>query len=186
LLGELKNLTVNPDGTQNITVTVQSDFREAFDELREKPIEVEIKRFYKRRSLDANSKCWVMIDQLAEKLHKTKTEVYCEAIKDLGGVSVITLVKNEKVDALCDYWHKRGLGWLTEVTESDKPEYKSVTLWAGSSVYNTYQMSSLIDILIQMCNEQGIPTMTEDEVQRVLSSWDKKVKRDEQVNSTNK
>ena len=42
--GKLKDLTLNRDGTQNITVTVRFDFRETFDRLAEKDLDVEIKQ----------------------------------------------------------------------------------------------------------------------------------------------
>ena len=34
MTGRLKDLTVNRDGTQNVTVTISEDFSEAFDELK--------------------------------------------------------------------------------------------------------------------------------------------------------
>ena len=45
MLGRLKDLTINRDGTQNITITIQSDFREMFDELADKDINIEIKKW---------------------------------------------------------------------------------------------------------------------------------------------
>ena len=53
--GRLKDLTVNRDGTQNITITVTADFTEEFDELQGKDVTVEIRKASKRRSLDANA-----------------------------------------------------------------------------------------------------------------------------------
>ena len=181
LQGTLKDLTMNRDGSMNVTITVKNDIREMFDQLYGKIIDIDIKEYKEHRSLDANAKCWVMIDKLAEVLHKDKREIYWEAIENVGGVSTIVSIDNEKVDQICRFWRKKGLGWLTKIDESDDPNKKTVILSAGSSAYNTKQMACLIDILTQLCNDNGIPTMTKEEIEKVMNRWDKKVKRDEQV-----
>ena len=179
MLGKLKDLTLNRDGSQNITITIQADCRELFDELNEKEVDVTIKKYSKRRSLDANAKAWIMIDQLAEKLRIKKTEVYQNAIKDIGGVSDIICVQEFAAETLCKNWSEHGIGWMAEVSPSKLKGCVNVTLWYGSSVYNTKQMSDLINVLIQACNDQGIPTMTEQEVEHTIALWDKKVKKHE-------
>lgn len=184
MLGRLKNLSVNQDGSQNITITVQSDFREMFDELIEKDIDVDIKRHSKRRSMDSNNLAWVLIDKLAEKLQKKKTEVYREAIKDIGGVSDIVCVRDFAVDKLITGWTHKGLGWQAETEPSKLPGCTNVTLYYGSSVFSTEQMNALIQSLIQDCNALGIPTMSQEEIDRSLALWGKKVNKNEVNSST--
>lgn len=169
--GKLKDLTINRDGTQNVTIAVTSDFREAFDELSKYDVSVEIKKLSKRRSLDANAMAWVLIDKIAEKTHLKKSEVYRNAIREIGGVSTVVCVKNEAVDALCYGWSDHGMGWQTEKVPSKIPDCTNVTLWYGSSVYNTEQMSALIDSLIQDAEALGIPTMSEQETQKLIEMW---------------
>ena len=177
MLGRLKELSVNPDKTQDIVITIQSDCRELFDELMNCDVDVTIKKNSKKRSLDANAKAWLMIDALAEKLKVKKTEVYQNAIREIGGVWDIVCVKDYAAETLCKNWSSHGIGWMTKVSPSKLPGCVNVTLWYGSSVYNSKQMSDLIEALIQMCNEQGIPTMSEDEVSRTLALWNKKVEK---------
>ena len=180
MLGKLKDLTMNLDGTQNITITIQEDIRELYDDLIDCDVEIAIKKFYKHRSLDANAKAWAMIDALAEKLRIPKSEVYQNAIREIGGVSDIVCVKEVAADTLCKNWQTKGQGWMAEQSPSRLPGCINVTLWYGSSVYNTKQMGDLINELISECNEQGIPTMTEAETQRALDLWQKKVEKNEQ------
>ena len=40
MTGKLRDLTMNRDGTQNITITVSADMRELFDELQENDVDV--------------------------------------------------------------------------------------------------------------------------------------------------
>jgi len=181
--GKLKDLTINRDGSQNITITVQSDFREMFDELAEKEIDVDIKKHSKRRSMDSNNLAWVLIDQIAQKMKITKTEVYRNAIKEIGGVSDIVCVRDYAVEKLIKGWTHKGLGWQADVEPSKLPGCTNVTLYYGSSVFSTQQMSALIDSLIQEANELGIPTMTQAEIDRSLAVWAKKVEKNEQVDS---
>jgi len=172
MIGKLSGFTLNRDGTQNITVTVNSDFSTEYDELKDKDINVEIKKYSKRRSLDANAYCWVLIDKIAEKTGERKSDIYRHAIKEIGGVSMIAVVENEAVNYLCKNWENRGTGWMTEVTVNRK--YKNcsnVTLWFGSSVYDSRQMSALIDSVIQEAENLGIPTITEKEKEQLLGKW---------------
>lgn len=179
LLGKLKDLTMNVDGTQNVTITITSDFREMFDQLFGKDIVVEIKKFFRKRSLDANAYCWYLIDQLAKESHKTKSEVYRNAIRDIGGVSDILCIAERAVDHFCESWEAHGQGWQTEVTPSANPGYANVTVWYGSSVYDSGQMSALIDCLKQDCNDYGIPVMTDAETDRLIELWGKKARKKE-------
>lgn len=174
MIGKLRDLTMNRDGTQNITVTVNADFREMFDELANKEISIDIKAYSPKRSLDLNAYCWVIIDKIAEKTKVKKSEVYRNAIKDIGGVSTLICAKNEAVETLCKNWASHGTGWMTETSESKIPGCTNVTLWYGSSVYSMAQMNALVDSLIQDAEALGIPTMTPAETEKLLAQWEKK------------
>ena len=175
MLGKLKDLTINRDDSQNITITVYSDCREMFDDLKDAEVDVEVKKHYRSRSLDANAKAWALIDTLAERLRISKTEVYRKAIREIGGVNQIICVKDitdenghNSVETLCKNWRAHGQGWMTEVEPSKLRGCKNVTLWYGSSVYNTKQMADLISELVSECVEQGIPTMSPKETERLI------------------
>lgn len=171
MTGKLSGLTLNRDGTQNITVTVNEDFSQEYDELKDKDVTVDIKKFSRRRSLDANGYCWSIIDRIAEKTGIKKSEVYRNAIRDIGGVSTIICVKDEAVASLCNGWATHGIGWQYETFQSKLPGCTNVTLYYGSSVYSTKQMAALIDSLIQDASAVGLDVITEKEKERLLGSW---------------
>lgn len=178
MIGRLKELTLNRDGTQNITVTVTADLAEVFDELKGKDIDLEIKRVSKKRSLDANAYCWVLIDKIAERTGIKKTEVYRNAIREIGGVSTTVCVLDQAVEKLREGWQKNGIGWQTETIKSKVPGCTNVILYYGSSAYDSRQMSQLIDSLIQDAEALGIPTITEEQAQRMLGKWTEKRKEE--------
>ena len=50
-------------------------------------------------------------------------------------------------------------------------------------MFDTRQMSALINILVQQCNALGLPTLTETEIERSLAVWAKKIEKNEQAES---
>ncbi len=169
--GNLIDIVVGMDGRQRITVAVNEDFREQYDQLHTSDISIEIKKYHKPRSLDANGYAWVLIDKLAAKLNMTKIEVYRELIRNIGGVSETVCVKSEALEALQSGWSRNGLGWFSEEFPSKLDGCTNVILYFGSSSYDTAQMSRLIDLLIEDCKAQGIETATPDEIAKYKEEW---------------
>ena len=161
-------------GDYRITVTTsdKSAVLGESDDLMDKDLDVEFKRHREKRSLDANAYCWVLIDRLAEKLRIGKTEIYQNAIRDIGGNNTTVCVLNEAVDDLIEKWQRFGVGWIAEKQPSKLEGCTNVTLYYGSSLYDTEQMSRLIDYIVTECEEQGIDTKTPDEIANLLSLWE--------------
>lgn len=158
MIGRLKDLTLNRQGGQDITITVQADFRAAFDELSGRDLDIEIKPRRKRRSNDANRYAWELIDKIAAKMHLDKVEVYREAIRAIGGVSDTICIPSAAVERVCTGWKHNGVGWTTETYPSKLQGCTNVILYYGSSTYDTQQMALLIDHLVQDAEALGIPT----------------------------
>ena len=133
--------------------------------------EYTLTRANKKRSLDANAYCFVLIDKLAAALGLTKTEIYRNAIKEIGGNSEVVLVKDEAVGEFCRSWESRGLGWQTDQMPSAYPGMTTVVCYVGSSQYDSKQMSRLIDSLVQDAKALGIETENERKIQSLLESW---------------
>lgn len=179
MIGWLKDLTVNRDGTQNVTVTVSADFSETYDELKDTAVTVEIKRYRKHRSRDANAYAWVLIDQITEKLQQKEPkagwrpiDVYRNAIREIGGVSTIIGIRTDAVETFRRNWEANHLGRQVEIIDgSGKAGWSNVRVFWGSSEFDTAQMSRLISSLIQDAEALGIPTITDDEAGRLLGKW---------------
>ena len=174
--GMLTGFSLTPDGkAQNITVTVRSDFRQSFDELKDAPVEVEIKKARKHRSLDANAYCWKLIDLIAAKTGERKSDIYRAAIRDIGGVSDQVMCKVPALETFIRSWEKQGMGNQAIVLDvEEETGWAMVTIYYGSSTYDSGQMSALIDSLIQEAEQQGIPTITPEEEEKMLGRWTKK------------
>ena len=170
---QLKDLIKMQGRRQLISFITGSDFSEEFDELKDKDVEITIKRHYKKRSLNANSYCWVLCERIAEKIGYTaKDDIYREAIRTIGVFKDIEDLKIDDAKTLRIAWEDRGLGWITEQVHISKDGKRvTVRFYYGSSSYNTKQMSRLIELAKQDCIENDIPTWDEDELQRLCDEW---------------
>ena len=190
MLGKLKDLTMNRDGSQNITISISSDCREMFDKLKDCIINVEIKKASKHRSMDANNYFWHLCGEIAKTSSKYSTDgkddVYREAIKAKGEWESI-LVREDAVPTFVHKWSEKGTGWFAEIIDDyygisdeysdvmgDKLRYKVVHVYYGSSTYDTLSMSRIIDYVVNIANDLGIPTMTDAEKEKMLVLWGKK------------
>ena len=168
--GRLLDLSFTLNGKQRLVIELDDDFRQDFAALKDHDVRVEIKKWRKKRSLDANAYAWVLIDKIAQATRVPKTEVYRQAIREIGGVSDIVAVPDNAVDKFREGWSKQGIGWQTEILDS-KPGYKRIVVYYGSSTYDTKQMSALIDSLVQEAQALGIETLPPHEIARLNSLW---------------
>lgn len=132
----------------------------------------EVKQVKRKRSLDANAYCWVLMQKLAEKLNMTKEEVYREAIKTVGSYEILP-IKEEAVVRFIEAWKHNGLGWVCETTKSKLDGYVNVLAYYGSSTYDTKEMSRLIDLIVEECKLQEIETMTPEQLSVLKEEWKK-------------
>lgn len=136
-----------------------------------KPGEYELKKTTKKRSLDANAYCWKLATDIAEAVHLTKEEVYRRNIREVGVYTPLP-IKAEAVDEFKRVWAAHGTGWFVEVIDDSKIEgYKLLFAYHGSSVYDTAQMSRLIESLIQDAKAVGVETLSEREKSLLLEEW---------------
>lgn len=139
---------------------------------------VEIKKYRKKRSLDANAYFWVLVDKLARKTGIDKLTIYRDAIKEIGVLRQVEISENA-VDTLIHSWSLHGLGWVAEKLDYSKNKgFVLINLYYGSSTYNTKQMSLLIDNIVQDCKAVGIETMTPAELAVLKDAWEKEKKRE--------
>lgn len=175
MIGKLKDLLRLQGGEWLLSFTTREDPGQLFDDLKDNPVRVEIKKASKHRSLSANNFAWVLIDQIAEKTGVTVSEVYRNAIREIGGVADYYGMREEAYESFCEIWTAGHLGRQVEIIPgSTKPGWINVKAWKGSSDFDSSQMARLIDSLIQDAEEQGIPTIPDKEIERMKSQWGKK------------
>ena len=143
-------ITFTADRKQRVTIELDEDFRPAWDGLHGEDVEITIKKYRKKRSLDQNSLLWEIIGKIADKLRASKDEVYLTMLKRYGQGGVIKVQpQNEKaILSALKYYEPH------EKLYTNKEKYYRV--WAGSSGYNTEEFSILLDGVVSEAKEMGI------------------------------
>lgn len=135
----------------------------------DKTYTVEIKLKRKERSLNANAALWVLLGEMAEKLHTNKDELYLEMLSRYGVFTHI-VVKPNVVDRVKGEW--RTVRELGEVTVNGKTGVQ-LQCYFGSSTYDTQEFTRLLDGVISEAKEMGINLISDADKAIMLAEWGK-------------
>ena len=179
--GKLCGLSMSLEGSQIVSVAIDSDFREEYDELKDCVVSMDIKKFRNRRSLEANRYAWQLIGQIARKKQEmepkggwTPEKVYKKAIMDAGAVYITTGMKNIAIERFKERWTSGHIGrWVEVLDGSSREGWSNVRIYYGSSDYDTAEMSLFINSIIQDAEALGIPTITEKKAKEMIGYWKK-------------
>ena len=140
--GKLKDLTRNLDGTWNLAITLGGDCRAIWDKYREKDVDVEVKQYREKRSLDVGRFTPIPIKEEA-------VERWCENWSSGGTGWFCDIVDNSKFKG-----------------------YKLIHAYYGTSTYDSKEMSIIIDYLVDDAEQMGIPIpLGKDEMERLKADW---------------
>lgn len=158
----LHDLTMTREGKQILSLVLEEDFGDKYDELSGKPLTVDIKRYRPKRSLDANAYLWALCGKIAEHQGITPDEVYRKQIREVG-VCAEMVCASDIYERTETEWARRGIGWFTVKTdEADGWTY--FLAYFGSSTYSTAEMHKVISNTIQDARALGIETASEREL----------------------
>jgi len=133
-------------------------------------VSIEVKKYHKKRSLNANEYMWVLCTKIADVLRTSKDEVY-EGMLNRYGVlyqdddGYITITVKSEVDMTKIEGH-----WKYYATSQDG-KFKSYLMIKGTSKYDTKEMAHFIDMVVDEAKELGIETATPDELERMKTQW---------------
>lgn len=145
----------------------------------------DIKEHRSRRSMDANAYYWVLVGKLAKKLNISTARLHNLLLRDHGLPFMIdghismqpipdTEAAEEQVLESSTYHLKPTSG----VIEGKDGIYRWYIVLRGSSTYNTEEFSGLLNRIVAECKEQGIETMTPEELHRMRIDNAQKDKKD--------
>lgn len=175
MTGEIKDISIDYiTNKPKITLLInERDCLNSLENIKDDKLSIEIKKWRKKRSLDANSYCWVLCDRIAKELSKesivTKEQIYKDAISQVGTFEPM-IIEEKAYDNFKRIWEKQGLGFIVqEVTRKDK--CIKVHCYYGSSTYDTKEMSLLIEIIVDLAKSLDIETKPKEEIESLLRSW---------------
>lgn len=164
---------VDSDGAWLMLNIPISDARATVEGMRDgKVYEASIKEHRKKRSLDANAYCWLLLGKIAAKVGLPKEAVYREMIRDVGDNYEVIPIRNDAVEKWIENWQSKGIGWVCDIDGKSKIDgYTNVLTYYGSSTYDSLQMSRLINLIVNECHDLGIETMTPAELSLLMDGW---------------
>ena len=121
----------------------------------------EIKEKKSKRSLTANAYYWSLLNQLASVMRLSSDKLHFMMLKRYGVCEVVSVRSDIKVDGYFRYYEEIGKSDL------DGKEFTHYKIYKGSSQMDSKEFSALLDGLISECEDQGIPTLTPDEVAKL-------------------
>lgn len=172
LTGTLLSVSTDFEGgiTATLKVNEKGVLQRQYTELKAcDKLSITLKKYRKKRSLDANAYMWVLLKKLADVLNNDKDELYKSYIERYGTFTHI-VVKEQAVNKFCENWRVvRNLGEVM-VNESVGVQLQC---YFGSSTYDSKEMSTLINAIVEDCKEMNIETKTPQELAAICEEWGK-------------
>lgn len=125
----------------------------------------EVKEYRQKRSLNANSYAWVLINEMANVLRTSKDEVYQEMLKRYGQSQVISVMSDIDISKFVKYYEPIGTAHL------QGKDFTHYRCFIGSSEYDSREMSILIDGIISEAELLGIETLPTTAIERMKALW---------------
>lgn len=155
-----------------LTFTTENWYLKELETIKDKELEVIVREYKKPRSLDQNAYMWVLLEELAKRLSRTREEMYRFYIKDYGQSEIVP-IRNDVLEDFKRRWCSNGMGWITEELGNSKLDgYTNLRVISGSSSYNTKEMSRVVDAIVRDCADLGISTMSVDEILKLKNKND--------------
>lgn len=160
---KIERVAVGLATTATITIVTEekSAARGLWDDFRDVDVEISVKKYHKKRSLDSNSYAWTLLSQIAFVLGLSKEETYQAIVRDYG-LSHTESMTAEAADFICKLWSYKGLGWQAEVVGRNRtdPKYVDVIFYVGSSAYDEAEFAKFVEAVISECKGLSIPYET--------------------------
>lgn len=178
----ITSLIKKPDGSALITFRVPAwqatdAAMEQLQKLQRFNLNLVIKRFRDKRSLNANALLWKCIGSLAEILNATPEEIYLKALNDYGQQVILAVVPEAEQMLRASFRAVVPMGQYVYCGQT----MASYRCTIGSSQYDTAQMSRLLSGVIDDCKELGGFVPDERQIMTGLEIW--KQMRKESVSS---
>ena len=162
-----------------IWVQVQGNVQEVASELNRMigtdKWEIKFSKVKRKRSLDANGLYWKLLTDLASVLRESKPYMHNLMLRRYGqplfvGEHIVyTQIPDteqaEKEALEGETFHIKPTSKV--IKGNDGVMYRYYMVLRGSSDLNSQEFSVLLDGLISECKEQGIPTLTPDEIEEI-------------------
>lgn len=163
-------------GLQKVRIQVNEDIREEFEKLKDcEKLSVNITKYRKRRSLDANAYFHVLVGKIADVTGGSKPATKNLLLSRYGQYEIqdgeiVYLIIRDDIDV--SEWEEVHLSPTSSVRKLDDGNlYRVHRVIRGSHTYDSYEMSKLIEGTVTEAKDLGIETATPDELKSMEERW---------------
>ncbi len=179
--GTLKSISKNwITHKWEVTFEIQEDITHTVWEIADKALSITIKKYRKRRSLDANAYYWQLLSKLAEANGISKNRAHNIMLSRYGQMEeydghLVYVVVPDTPDGAekaleAETYHIKPTSQVQK--GADGTLFRTYKMLRGSSTYDTKEMSYLIDGLVGECRELGIETLPPRELERMMAVYE--------------
>lgn len=174
MIGRIVDLSFGMNRKQRLTLEMDSDCRALFDQLHdEEKLTIEIKKYRKKRSLNANAYFHVLVNEIARALGESDDETKKRLVLNYGVVAkdkdgkTIGFKLPEHVDVEKIYPYAK----LFDVRTDNNVKFNCYIVYKSTHEMDTAEMAKLIDGAITEAKELGIETDTPEQLARYKETW---------------
>ena len=178
LIGKFRDFALTPRREALVTFAFKTDIEALESELNNlsgKELSVKFGAYSPKRSLSANAYFHVLCREIGKKVGRTETFVKNDMIAHYGQPLLMEngdraiLKSNLGIDKMWELEDVHTKSIKADI-EKGKPIY-FYALMRKTSDYDSKEMSFLIDNTVREAQDLGIPTISDEEVKRLLDAW---------------
>lgn len=176
MIGRIVDLALGLNNKQRLTVELDIDCRELFNELQGVDLDIDIKKHREKRSLNANAYFHVLVNKIArclgdgdEQTKKNLVVDYGALAKDKDGRTIgFKLPESVDVDLIYPYVK------CFDTRQENGVTFNCYLVYKETHKMDTSEMAKLIDGAINVARELGIETDTPAQLAKYKESWERK------------
>jgi hypothetical protein len=179
MTGKLTDFSYGRNRKQRITIELDQDFRDQYDELADVIVDVTIKKHFNRRSLSANAYFHVLVNKIAAKQNIGDDACKAMLVMEYGALArtedgqTVGFKLPSKVDVTSIYPYAK----CFDTREEDGILFNCYLVYKETHTMDSKEMARLIDGAVYEAKELGIETDTPEQLARYKWQWAKAERR---------
>ena len=176
LRGRVFGVLRDVDGNAIISFNVGRNLPQMAD-IEGKDLDIKVTQHREKRSLTQNAYYWTLCAKLASKLNITTSRLHNLMLRDSappflidGKIAMQPIPDTEKAenDILeAETFHLKPTSGI--IQGNDGAIYRWYIVLRGSSTFDTVEMTSLLNRMVEECKEHGIETATPEELEQIAA-----------------
>lgn len=163
-------------GRQRLTLETDEDIRGLYDELKEGDTRVDIRKWHRPRSLDANAYFHVLVNRIAYVTASSDDDVKRDLVVKYGSIArdadggIVAAKLPASVDIATFYPYAR----CYKTEDEDGRSFNCYIFYKRTRELDSAEMSHLIDGTVSECKALGIETMTPDQLASLMEAYNER------------